>query len=142
MSWSSMDRGGSRGGGESISPNQVNTPPAWTIWPPSPGLLGELDDDPRRPADVAEAVGVAVALHLADELRPVGAHPGEGGVEVVDGERDVAQTGCVGRRGRLVDLGRRRVELRELDAPVPVGRLHHRDIGADALEPDDPVDPA
>jgi len=39
---------------------------------PSVDLLGQLDDDPLRAADVAEPIAVFVALHLANELRAAG----------------------------------------------------------------------
>jgi hypothetical protein len=55
---------------------------------PSAGLLGQLDDDPRRAADVAEPVAVFIALQLAAELRATGSQAGDDGVDVFDGECD------------------------------------------------------
>jgi hypothetical protein len=42
--------------------------------------LGQLDDDPRRAADVTEPVDVFVALHLADELGTASSQAGDDGV--------------------------------------------------------------
>ena len=47
----------------------------------SADLLGQLDDDSRRAADVAEPVGVPVAQQLADELRAAGLQAGKDVVE-------------------------------------------------------------
>jgi hypothetical protein len=61
-------------------------------------LLCQLEDDSLRAADVAEPIDVLVALHPADELRTAGAEPGDDGVDVVDGEGDVAGARGVRRR--------------------------------------------
>jgi hypothetical protein len=60
-------------------------------------LLGQLDDDPLRVADVAEPVAVLRALQLADELRAMGSRAGDDGVDVFDGECDAADARCVRR---------------------------------------------
>jgi hypothetical protein len=57
-----------------------------------------------RAADVAEPVAVLVALQLADEFSAAGSQAGDDGVGVLDGERDVADTRCVGRRVPVVAL--------------------------------------
>src|SRR5687768_935234 len=54
--------------------------------PGSADLFRPHDDDALRAADVAEPVTAFVALHLAEELRAAGLQPGDGGVDVVDGE--------------------------------------------------------
>jgi hypothetical protein len=56
----------------------------------SANLLRQLDDDPLGAADIAESVAVLVAPQLADELCAAGSEANEDGVDVVDGERDVA----------------------------------------------------
>jgi len=61
-------------------------------------LLRQLDDDSLRAADVAEPVAVLVALQLADEFSAAGSQAGNGGVDVVDGECNVADTWRVRRR--------------------------------------------
>ncbi len=65
---------------------------------PSADLLGQLDDDPLRAADVAEPVPVLIALQLADELRATGSQAGDDGVDVFDGECDMADARCIRRR--------------------------------------------
>jgi hypothetical protein len=71
---------------------------------PSADLLRQLDDDSRRAADVAEPVAVLVTLQLADQFSAVGSQAGNDGVDVLDGECDVADTRGVGRRVRVVAL--------------------------------------
>src|SRR5215217_735585 len=90
---------------------------------PSADLLGQLDDDALRAADVAQPVAVPVALQLADELRAAGLQAGDGGVDVVDGERDVAKARGVGRRVAVAARRRGRVELDQLEPSVPVRGL-------------------
>jgi hypothetical protein len=67
-------------------------------------LLGQLDDDALGAADVAEPVTVLVALHLADELLAAGSQAGDNGVDVVDGECDMADARCVRRCVPVVAL--------------------------------------
>ncbi len=71
---------------------------------PSADLLGQLDDDPLRAADVAEPVAVLIALQLADELRATGSQAGDDGVDVFDGECDMADARCVRRRVSVATL--------------------------------------
>jgi hypothetical protein len=57
-----------------------------------------------RAADVAEPTAVFVALHLASELRAVSSQAGDGGVDVVDSECEMAGPGlfagaCRSQRG-------------------------------------------
>jgi hypothetical protein len=59
---------------------------------PSADLLRQLDDDPLRAADVAEPIDVFIVLHLVDELTAAGSHAGDGSVDVVDCECDMADT--------------------------------------------------
>jgi hypothetical protein len=65
---------------------------------PSADLLYQLDDDSLRAADVAEPVAALVALQLADELSAAGSQACNHGVDVLDGECDVADTRRVRRR--------------------------------------------
>lgn len=51
-------------------------------------LLGQPDEQPLRPSDVAESVGVLILDHVADELRASSAEPGQRLVDVLDGEHD------------------------------------------------------
>src|SRR5690606_35057220 len=105
-------------------------------------LLGEPDEDPLGAADVAEPVRVAVAHHVADQLRAVAAQPGEDVVDVVDGEHDPADAERVHRGvGRRGAHGRGLAERRQLDPAVPVRGAQHRDLLADAVDPDDAIRP-
>src|SRR3984885_14627841 len=81
----------------------------------SADLLRQLDDDPRRAAHVAEPVAVPVVLQLADQLAAMRSQAGEGCLDVVDGEEDVAYARGVGRRGPVAALVRGRAVLGQLD---------------------------
>jgi hypothetical protein len=59
---------------------------------PSGDPLCQLDDDPRRAADVAKPIDVLVVLHLANELPAAGAHASDG-VDVFDCECEMAEPG-------------------------------------------------
>jgi hypothetical protein len=74
-------------------------------------------------------------------LGAAGLQAGNGGVDVVDGECDVADARRVRRSGRAGLLVGRRVELGQLDSAVAVRRLHHRNVRPHALEPDNAVHP-
>src|ERR1700710_1937374 len=100
----------------------------------SADLFRQLDDDSRRAADVAEPIDVLVALHLAYELRTVGTQAGEGGVEVVYRECEMADAGGVGRRLRVAAPARRGMELHQLEPCVTVRSLHHRELRPHPLE--------
>src|SRR3954447_1781077 len=104
--------------------------------------LGELDDDPRRAAEVAEPEDVLVLLQLAHQFSAAGLQTGNHGVDVIDGEREVADARRVRRRVPVVAGMGRRVELHQLEPAVAVRRLHHRDVRLYALEPNDAVHPA
>src|SRR5262249_12985832 len=97
--------------------------------------LRELDDDPFRPADVAEPIEVFVTLHLADELRAPGTEAGDHGVDVVDRECDVPDTRGVRWGVSVAVQALRCMELHEFEATVAVRDLNHRDLNPDALEP-------
>ncbi len=68
--------------------------------PGSADLLRQHDDDALRAADVAEPVTVFVALHLARALRAAGLQPRDGGVDVIDGKSETADTQSVRRACR------------------------------------------
>ena len=57
-------------------------------WRRSAEFLGESDEKPFRPADVAEPIRVFIPDDLADELRSALAEPLERLVDVVNGEHD------------------------------------------------------
>ena len=65
---------------------------------PSADALCQLDDDPLGAAHVAEPVAVLIALQLADKLGALGPQALDDGVNVFDGECDMANPRCVRRR--------------------------------------------
>src|SRR5271156_4335940 len=65
----------------------------------SADLLCQLDDNSLGAADVAEPVAVLVAPQLADKLSAAGTQAGDDGVDVFNGECDMADARCVRRRG-------------------------------------------
>src|SRR5262252_7424900 len=104
-------------------------------------LFRQLDDDPLRTADVAEPIAVLIALQLAHEFRGAGSQAGEDGVDVFDGECDMAEAWGVRRRVPVAALARGRVELRQLESSMAVRGLHDRDLCPDAVEPQDAIHP-
>ena len=66
-----------------------------------PKFFRQLDDDPLGAADVAEPVAALVLLDIADEVAAAGSQTGDGGVDVVDRERDVPDARGVRRRVRV-----------------------------------------
>src|SRR5436190_19385972 len=77
---------------------------------PSADLLRQLDDDPLRAADVAEPIDVLVVLHLANELPAARSHAGDGVVDIVDCECDMADARSVRRRAPVAATARRGVK--------------------------------
>jgi hypothetical protein len=57
---------------------------------PSADPFRKFYDDPFRAAEVAESIDVLVALDLANQLPAVGSQTGDGGVDVVDCECEMA----------------------------------------------------
>ncbi len=72
---------------------------------PSADPLCQFDDDTLGAADVAEPVAILVAPQLADELSAAGSQAGDDGVDVFDGECDMADARCVRRRVPVAALG-------------------------------------
>jgi hypothetical protein len=117
-----------------------------TSAPPAPAdqsanRLRQLDDDLLGAADIAESVAVLVALQLADELCAASSEASDDLVDVIDDERNVADTQSVRWRALGAAVGRRRMKLCQLDSSVPVWSLQHGNLGSDTLEPDDAVHP-
>jgi hypothetical protein len=108
---------------------------------PSAHLLRQLDDDPLRAADIAEPIDVLVVLHLANELPAARSHAGDGGVDIVDCECDMADARSVRRRMPVAAPAGRGVKLRQLESSVAIRGLLHRDLRADALETHHAVHP-
>jgi hypothetical protein len=80
-------------------------------------------------------------LHLANELTAAGSDGGDGGVDVVDCECEMADARDVRWRVPVAAPDRGGVELHQLEPTVAVRGLHHRDLRPDALEPDHVVHP-
>jgi len=96
----------------------------------SPEFLGESDEKPFTPADVAKPVSVFVLDYLVDELRAAPAEPLQGLVDVVHGEHDAEVPQSVHRRIAVIRDHRRREEPGELEPAVAVRRPHHRNLDA------------
>src|SRR4051794_20039609 len=62
-------------------------------------------------------------------------------VDVLDDEGEMTDADRVGRRTAVAVLHRRSVEPHQLDPRLAVRGLQHRELGPDALQPHDPVDP-
>src|SRR3954464_11626703 len=81
----------------------------------SADLLGQPDEKPFGPPDVAEPIHVFVLDHVADELGTALAEPSEGVVDVVHGEHDPQVAESVDRGVPVIGDRRRREKSRELE---------------------------
>src|SRR3979409_2801763 len=77
-----------------------------------PELLGEPDENPFGPSDVAEPIHVFILDHFADELRAAFPESGERIVDVLHGEHDAQvaesvhwRTAVIGTHTRRDDTG-------------------------------------
>src|SRR5689334_6090632 len=95
-----------------------------------PELLGEPDEDSLGTPDVAEPVDAFVVHDFIDHRRAELAEPGEGVVEVLDGEHDAQVPQRVHRGCAVIGRDGGGVEARELEAAVAVGGEHHGDLDA------------
>lgn len=102
--------------------------------------LRQSDENPFRPADVAEPIRVLVLHHFADELRSL-AESGERVVEVAHGEHGAQIAECVHRRVAVVGDDGRGEETREFEPAVAVGRDHHGDLDALVAQAGDATGP-
>jgi len=93
-------------------------------------FLGEADEKPSRPADVAEPIGVFILHDFANELRAALAELIECLVDVVHGEHDAEIAECVHWRIAVIRDGRRREEAGKLEAAVAVRGAHHGNLNA------------
>ena len=73
-------------------------------------FLGESDEKPFRPADVAEPIRVFILDYFAYELRAAIAEPFKRLVDVVHGEHDAEVAQSVNRGVAVIRDGRRREE--------------------------------
>ena len=93
-------------------------------------FLGESDEKPFRPADVAEPIRVFILDYFAYEGRAALAKPYKRLVDVVHGEHDAEVAESVHRRVAVIRDGRRREEVGELETALAVRRAHHSDLNA------------
>src|SRR5436190_14754402 len=105
-------------------------------------LLGEADEEPLRPPDVAEPVHVLVLDDLAaDELCTMLAEMRERLVDVVHGEHDAQIAERVHRCVAVIGDDGRLDESRELEPAVAVRRAHHGNLDVLVAESGDPPRP-
>jgi len=104
-------------------------------------FLGESNQKPFGPPDVAEPVHVFVPDHLVDELRAVRAEPVERVVEVIHREHYAQVAKRVDRSGPVIRDHRRSEESRELKPAMAVRRPHHGDLDTLLAESGNPARP-
>ena len=93
-------------------------------------FLGESDEKPFRPADVAEPIRVFILDYFAYELRAALTEPFKRLVDVVYGEHDTEIAQSVHRGIAVIRDGRRPEEAGELKPAVAVRRAHHGNFDA------------
>jgi hypothetical protein len=92
--------------------------------------LGQSDEKPAGPADVAEPVHVFIPDYFAYQLRAALAEPFERLVDVVHGEHDAEVAQGIHWGIAMIRDGRRRDEAREFEPAVPVRHAHHGNLDA------------
>jgi hypothetical protein len=100
----------------------------------STNLLGEPDEEPFWPANIAKPVGVFILDDFAHELGAARPEPHERVVEVIHGEHDAEVTERIHRGVPVIldDLGTEKTG--KLEPAMAVGRAQHGDF--DALIPE------
>src|SRR5712664_4451694 len=93
-------------------------------------FLGESDEKPFRPADVAEPIRDFILDYVAYELRAALAEPFKRLVDVVHGEHDAEVAESVHGGVAVIRDGRRREKAGELEPAVAVRRAHHGNLDA------------
>src|SRR5919108_4383008 len=88
-------------------------------------FLGESDEKPFRPADVAEPIRVFILDYFAYELRAARAEPFKRLVDVVHGEHDAQVAEGVDRGVPVICDDRRREEAGNLEPAVSIRCTHH-----------------
>ncbi|CAK7261668.1 protein of unknown function (plasmid) [Shinella sp. WSC3-e] len=104
-------------------------------------FLGEPDQQPLRPSDVAEPINVLVVDDFADELRAVRVQPFEGLADIVDGKHDAEVTQSVDRGSSMICDNGWSEEAGEFEPAVAVGRPHHGDLDMLVAETSDAPGP-
>ena len=104
-------------------------------------FLGESDEKPFRPADVAEPIRILIPDYFAYELGAALAKPFKRLVDVVNREHDAEVAQSVHWSGAVIRHDRRREEAGELEPAVAVRHAHHRDLDALIAEAGDASGP-
>src|SRR5262249_57742053 len=104
-------------------------------------LLGEPDEKPFGPTDVAEPIRVFIPDDFAYELRAAPAEPFKRLVNVVHGEHDAEVAQGIDRGVAMIRDDRRREETRELEPAVAVRCAHHGNLDTLIAEPGDASGP-
>jgi hypothetical protein len=91
-------------------------------------LLGEADEKPFRPTDVAEPVYVLILDDFAHELRAARAEPFKRLVDVVHGEHDAEIAQRIDWRIPMICDDRRREKAGELEPAMAVRCAHHGNL--------------
>jgi hypothetical protein len=93
-------------------------------------FLGESDEKPFRPANVAEPIRVFILDYFAHELGAALAEPFKRLVDVVHGEHDAEVSQSVHRGLAVIRDGRRREKAGEFEPAVAIRRAHHGNLDA------------
>lgn len=104
-------------------------------------FLGESDEKPFGPTNVAEPIDVFVLDDFAYELRAAIAEPFKRVVDVIHGEHDAEVAESVDRGVAMIRDGRRREEAGELKPAVAVRRAHHGNLDVLIAQPSDTSGP-
>src|SRR5256885_5899791 len=88
-------------------------------------FLGESDEKPFRPADIAEPIRVFILDYFADELRAALAELFQRLVDVVHGKHDAEVAESVHRGITVIRNDRWREKAGQLEPAVAVRRAHH-----------------
>jgi hypothetical protein len=111
---------------------------------PLADALCQFDDDPFRASDVAEPVAIRVVddfHYFADKFRASRAQSRDNGVNVLYGESYMSDAQRVRWQVLVTTPSRRRVEFRQLEPPVAVLGLQHRNVRTDAIESHNAIHP-
>src|SRR5690606_29272186 len=104
-------------------------------------LLSETDENSFGTSDVTEPIDVFVIDDLVDHRRAALSEPGEGVIEVIDGEHDAQVSQRVHGSCAMVGRNGGGIEARELEATVTVWGAHHGDLDALAAHSGDATGP-
>jgi hypothetical protein len=104
-------------------------------------FLGESDEKPFRPTDVAKPIHVFIVDDFAYELRAAGSEPFKRLVDVVDVEHDAQVPKGVDRGVSVICDDSWPEEAGELEPAVAVGRAHHGNLDTLIAEAGDTSSP-